>query len=138
METEWVLVKTFVSLAAVLGLMYGLVFVVKRTIMPEGKKKDGQVEIDVLGRRILGPKRSVVVLKVFDRVIVVGMTEDEMRTLAEMPDPRPAVRPPEETGEPDTGPRAMSRTFGDYLSTYLHVLPRRKPGAGISGRISPN
>jgi flagellar biosynthetic protein FliO len=132
---EWVLLKTFFSLLLVLGLMYGLAFLYKKYFLAQGKQDSSQVEIELLGRRTLGPKRSVAVLKVFDRVIVVGMTEDGMRTLSEMGDPRPPAGAPV-TGDDTKQP--AGRTFGEYLSAYLHVAPRRKSGPGIDGRISPN
>jgi flagellar biosynthetic protein FliO len=132
---EWVLLKTFLSLLLVLGLMYGLAFLYKKYFLSQGKQDSSQVEIELLGRRTLGPKRSVAVLKVFDRVIVVGMTEDGMRTLSEMPDPRPPIEVT--AGEPGAKQPA-GRSFGDYLSAYLHVAPRKKTDPGIDGRISQN
>jgi flagellar biosynthetic protein FliO len=132
---EWVLVKTFLSLIAVLGLMYGLVFLLKKYVLTQGKADNAQVEVELLGRRVLGPKRSVVVLKVFDRVIVVGMTEDGMRTLSEMPDPRPPVSL---AGAEEGAAAPAARSFGEYLSAALHVHPRKKSDAGLDGRISTN
>ncbi len=81
---EWVMLKTLFSLAAVLGLMFVLLFVVKKFFYGGGSKPSSVVNIEILGSRTLAPKRSVYVLQVMEKVIVVGMTEQGMHTLTEM------------------------------------------------------
>lgn len=81
---EWVILKMLFSLAAVLGLMFALMFVMKKFFYGSGAKSSSVVNIEVLGSRTLAPKRSVYVLQVMDKVIVVGMTEQGMQTLTEM------------------------------------------------------
>lgn len=80
---EWIFVKMILSLGAVLALMFGLVYVLKRFVMPGGQLPGQGIGIEVLGRKALQPKKSVVVLKVADRVVVVGMSEQGMQTLTE-------------------------------------------------------
>ena len=72
---EWVFVKMMLSLAAVLGVMFGLVFVLKRFVLPGRPSGTARVDIDILGQRSLGPKRSIVVVKVLQQVLVVGLSE---------------------------------------------------------------
>lgn len=81
---EWVLLKTLFSLAAVLGLMFALLVAVKKIFYGGNSKTSSVVNIEILGSRTLAPKRSVFVLQVMDKVIVVGMTEQGMQTLTEM------------------------------------------------------
>jgi flagellar biosynthetic protein FliO len=81
---EWVVAKMVLSLGAVLLLMYGLVYVLKRFVLPGAAGAHQQVPIDIIGRRALQPKKSVVVMKVAGKVLVVGMTEHGMQTLAEL------------------------------------------------------
>jgi flagellar biosynthetic protein FliO len=81
---EWVVAKMVLSLGAVLLLMYGLVYVLKRFVMPGAAGMHQEVPIDIIGRRALQPKKSVVVMKVAGKVLVVGMTEHGMQTLAEL------------------------------------------------------
>lgn len=57
-----------------------------------GKQSPQHVGIDVLGHKMLQPKRSVFVIKVEHKTLVVGVTEDGMRTLAELPEQAP-LRP---------------------------------------------
>lgn len=81
---EWVILKTLFSLAAVLGLMFALMVVMRRFFYGGDAKSSSVVNIEILGSRTLAPKRSVHVLQIMDKVIVVGMTEQGMQTLTEM------------------------------------------------------
>jgi len=83
---EWLVVKTILSLLAVLALMAGIVVVLKNYAY-KGRTKDSSiVSVDVLGHRMLTPKRSVHVLKVLNTVLVVGVTEGGMTSLGEIRD----------------------------------------------------
>jgi flagellar biosynthetic protein FliO len=81
---EWVVVKMVLSLGAVLLMMYGLVYALKRFMMPGSAGAHQQVAIDIIGRRVLQPRKSVVVMKVAGKILVVGVTEHGMQTLAEL------------------------------------------------------
>jgi flagellar biogenesis protein FliO len=83
---EWALVKTFFSLVAVLALMVGVVWFLKKTVYGKVQGGSSLVDIDVLGHRMLQPKRSIFVVKVADKLIVVGVTEAGMHELTEITD----------------------------------------------------
>jgi flagellar biogenesis protein FliO len=85
---EWVLLKTLVSLAAVLGLMGLVVAFMKRFVYGRRRRGNAPVEVEILGSRVLQPKRSVFVLRVLDAVIVVGSSEEGLQTLARVGDRR--------------------------------------------------
>ena len=133
---EWLMVKTLLSLAAVLGLMFGLLFALKRFVYRGRPAGASTVEIEILGQRVLQPKRSVYVLKVMEKVIVVGMTEHGMQALAEVED----VRCANATGEQAEPALPASRwmtwtrgsmqrgTFSEQLRNCLGSFGRK--GAG--------
>lgn len=83
---EWVLVKMLLSLAAVLGLMFGVVWLLRRFITRGAGPASRPVEIEIVGSRVLEQRKSVYVLKILQNVIVVGVTEHGMNTLAEIRD----------------------------------------------------
>lgn len=85
---EWVLLKTLASLAAVLGLMGLVVAFMKRYVYGRRRRGNAPVEVEILGSRVLQPKRSVFVLRVLDAVIVVGSSEEGLQTLARVGDRR--------------------------------------------------
>lgn len=82
----WVLLKTVGSLIAVLGLMFALAVGLKKYLYGFQGASSTRIAIDVLGQRVIRPKRSIVVVKVLNKVFVVGMTEEGMQTLGEIQD----------------------------------------------------
>jgi flagellar biogenesis protein FliO len=83
---EWVVVKTLLSLTAVLALMLGVVFLMKKFVVSGRASSSAVVDMRVLGTLVLQPKRSVIVLKVMNKVLIVGVSEDGMHTLGEVCD----------------------------------------------------
>lgn len=83
---EWIVVKTFLSLAAVIALMFGIVFVMRKYLAGGRASSSAIVDMRIIGTMALQPKRSVSVLKVMNKVLIVGMTEEGMQALGEIND----------------------------------------------------
>jgi flagellar biogenesis protein FliO len=135
---EWILVKTLLSLSGVIGLMVALMMVAKKYMVAGRPGQSAVVEVEILGQRALQPKRSVFVLKVLNKVIVVGMTEHGMQSLTEIEDAdslatveeRLGARPPASRWltwnlRPGTG--AAPVTFARHLQKYTEGLFRKRP-----------
>lgn len=84
---EWLILRTLLSLAAIIALMLGLAFVVRKYMHAGKGARRSIVDIDMLGHRSLQPRTAVYVLKVLDRVLVVGTSDHGMQTLSEITDP---------------------------------------------------
>jgi flagellar protein FliO/FliZ len=128
---EWVLAKTVLSLGLVLGLMFGLVFVLKRYVLPGRVKSAASIEIDVLAQRTLQPRRSVMVLKVLNKVLVVGMTEQGMTLLTEIADGASLAELEEKLSATDRGPilwpaMAGGKSFSEQFNQYKNLISGRK------------
>lgn len=120
---EWLFVKMLLSLGAVLALMFGIMYLLKRYAMPGNQAPGQQIAIDVLGRKALQPKKSVVVLKVADRIVVVGVSEQGMQTLTEFS--------AEECERPDAVHQQGTMAgrpagFAAHLQATLNTLVNRK------------
>ncbi len=143
---EWLLVKTLLSLAAVLGLMVGVVYVLKKYVYRGAPGGAQEVPVEILGQRSLHPKRSIVVIKVLDTVFVVGMSEQGMQTigtieneesLAALEERRSAVEPAQgwnlrKTGSPAA---AFANQLQESLKGFLHrgtIVVPPTPGNGHS------
>jgi len=127
---EWVFVKMMLSLAAVLGLMFGLVYVLKRFVLPGRPSGTARVDIEVLGQRSLGPKRSIVVVKVLQQVLVLGLSEQGMQVLTEEHEPTPepeaaAVPQQRSTMRVSRGVWRGVGSFADHLQAYAHTLAKK-------------
>jgi len=120
---EWIFVKMILSLGAVLALMFGMMYVLKRFVVPGAQTPGQRIDIEVLGRKALQPKKSVVVLKIADRVVVVGMSDQGMQTLTEfmaedLERPEPAMQ--------DAMPADRPSGFAAHLQATLNTLVNRK------------
>ena len=137
---EWILIKTLLSLAGVIGLMIALMLVLKKYVSPGKGGASAIVEVEILGQRSLQPKRSVFVLKVLNKVVVVGMTEHGMQALTEIEDPealasveeRLGARPPASrwmTWNLHSGPAKSPMTFARHLQKCAEAFLRKKPAS---------
>jgi flagellar biogenesis protein FliO len=130
----WVLLQTMLSLAAVLALMVAVVYAMKRWLFGTTANQQSTIPIDVLGYRVLQPKRAVYVVKVLGKTIVIGVSDAGMHTLCEM-DEEPDAR---QTEFQKTNATEMSPTFLNFLKENLGMMrtkigpksSRSKNGAG--------
>jgi len=112
------IVKMVVALACIVGLIYGVVYVLKR-LLPGAMRSGGveRVDLQVLGQLGMGSRQRVAVIRVQDKTLVIGITEGSINTLAELAPPAPAAR--KEADDP--------KIFEDLLSW-------RKDGAAPAPR----
>jgi flagellar biogenesis protein FliO len=66
--------------------MVGVVFVMKKYMLGTQAGSSALIDMKVIGTMVLQPKRTVSVLKVMDKILIIGVTEDGMRTLGEIND----------------------------------------------------
>jgi len=120
------MVKTAFSLVLILGLMFALAYVMRKFVFRGTATASSLVDIEVVGRRALHPKRSVYVLKVMNRILVVGMSEHGMQTLGEISD-EPALAELEKKKLALEAARTggTGHAFTDYLQNYAPFLVRK-------------
>lgn len=132
---SWLVLKMVLSLAAVLGVMAGLLWVVRRLPGVGRPGGDAAVRIDLLGHRTLGPKRSVRVLRIFDSIIVIGETESGITTLAEFDDAATLLSEATEAQSAQKdGIGKLPKPFPSALREALLGIMRRDDGT--AGRAS--
>jgi flagellar biogenesis protein FliO len=129
---EWMLVKTLLSLFAVLALMAGIVLVMKKYVYKGQTPASSVVSVDVLGHRMLTPKRSVHVLKILNKILVVGVTEGGMTSLGEIDD---EVILREISGRMEDRVNSPGN-FSDYVQKYMRSFSwHGSNGNGKHGRV---
>ncbi len=83
------IVKMFSALAVILGLMIGATYGLKKLLNRTGTglslSDEGLVRI--VSTRYLGPKSSILVMEVLGRVMVVGISNNQMTLLATIAEP---------------------------------------------------
>ena len=82
----WLLIKTVLSLVLILVLIIGVVYLLRRYFSDRLPGNVRQDWCQVLARMPLQPKQSLLLVKVFDRILLLGVTDGSMNTLAEFDD----------------------------------------------------
>lgn len=113
------IVKMVVALACIVGLIFGVVMILKRFLPGASRPGDERCDLRVLGQLPMGARQRVCVIRVQDRTLVIGVTEGSISTLAELTTPRSAAE--KEADDP--------QIFADLL-TPRSSRPIRKDGGG--------
>lgn len=106
-------IKALLPLLLILGILYGALWYVKKYNFMPGGKKSGGFKIKVLGTQMLMPKKFISVVKVQDKVLVLGISDGSVNLLKEL-DPLEAEIDPD---EPEIGRPA----FSDLLKKNLGI-----------------
>lgn len=77
----WISLRMFFSLFVVIALIFLFVFILKR-INPRKGMPDNQRPVQLLFQEPLGQKRSICLVKVLDRVLVLGVTNAHISYLS--------------------------------------------------------
>ncbi len=80
-------VKMVVSLAVVLGIVWGLYRVARKTMPSVVQGKGNGKLIQVLENQCLGVKKSIAMVQVPGAVLVLGVSADNVQLLSQLDDP---------------------------------------------------
>jgi flagellar biosynthetic protein FliO len=125
---EGIVFRMVLSLSAVLALMVGLLFLVKRFVLPGTGPVRMPVQIEVLGKRSLQPKKSIVVVRVAGKVLVLGLSEQGMQTLTELTQEEVEAV----SGAPLPGASLSGLPFSAHLQETLRTIRRRQKTEVVS------
>jgi len=81
------IVKAFIPLVIIIGLLYGvLVFIKKYGIAFKGNKT-GSIPISVLSSQMIMPKKFISVVKIADKLLILGVSDGSITLLKELDQP---------------------------------------------------
>lgn len=103
------LIQAFVPLIVIIALLYGVLYFIKKKgfrLKPVASSKHG---IEVISTQPIMPKKYLSLIKVKDKVLVVGITENTMSLLKEI----------EYDEEFETDETAEQGSFGEILKKNL-------------------
>ncbi len=123
---DGIVIRMVLSLTAVLALMAGLLFLVKRFVLPGTGGVRMPLQVEVLGRRALQPKKSIVVVRVAGKVLVLGLSDQGMHTLTELTREEVQAACP----EPDSSMPGLP--FSAHLQRTFRTLRRRQKVGVVS------
>ena len=74
-------------LAVVLAVLFGLVFLLKKLSPMFGRRAAAGQEMELLAQYPLGPKKVLAVVRIGERVLLLGVTDTNINLLTEIQDP---------------------------------------------------
>jgi flagellar protein FliO/FliZ len=77
-------VKAFIPLIIIVGLLYGVLIFVKKFGVSFKGNKQGSVPIKVLSSQMIMPKKFISIVKVEDTLLVLGISESSITLLKEL------------------------------------------------------
>jgi flagellar biosynthetic protein FliO len=83
----WSFFKMLVSLAVVIGLMIGAMFVMKKYFYQAPSAAQGTGVINIISTRPLGPKNGIMLVECLGKLILVSFSGQQMSTLTTIEDP---------------------------------------------------
>ncbi|MGO9482696.1 MAG: FliO/MopB family protein [Candidatus Kryptoniota bacterium] len=82
---DWLIFKTFLTLALIIGLMFVILFIMRKYF--QTKPRYVNENLKVLTSLAIQPKKTVYVIKAFNKVMMVGVSENSIASLGEITDP---------------------------------------------------
>ncbi len=79
--------KMIFALAIVLGLLIGIMYFVKMFMQQKVTVSDSSSPINIISTKYLGPKSRIALVEVLGQLLVVGISDQQMTTLACIDDP---------------------------------------------------
>jgi flagellar biosynthetic protein FliO len=81
---DWLVLKTFLTLVFIVVLMFGVLLVVRKSFHAKPHFADDNLK--VLTSLHLQPKKAVYLVKVFNKVMLVGVSDNNISSLGEITD----------------------------------------------------
>jgi flagellar protein FliO/FliZ len=117
--------KMIFALAIVLGLLIGGMYFVKRFLQQASPSANNQALINIISTKYLGPKNSIILVEVLDQIIVVGISGQQMTTLACIDDPD-AVTKIKDSRKNTPGINFPGNKLAKYMSLLSNVAGKQK------------
>ena len=81
---DWLILKTFMTLVFIIVLMFGVLIVVKKYFY--AKPHFANENMKVLTSLHLQPKKAIYLVKVFNKIMLVGVSDNSIAALGEITD----------------------------------------------------
>ncbi|KAF0151651.1 MAG: flagellar biosynthetic protein FliO [Ignavibacteria bacterium] len=82
--TFYDIIKSIIPLLAVLGMLYGVLVLVRKYSFSLSGKKIKNLHIDVVHNQLILPKKYLSLVRVKDKLLVLGISENNITVLKEL------------------------------------------------------
>ncbi len=86
------LLRVALGLALVLGLLGGVLWLYRKATHGRPSLR-GDASIEILSQRALGPRTNLIVARVAGELLLLGVTQQQVNTLARLGEPGPGAQP---------------------------------------------
>lgn len=81
---DWLVVRAFLTMMMIVGLMFALLIVVRKYFFNKPRLTNDNMR--VLSSISLQPKKSIFLVKIFNKVMLVGVSDNSVASLGEITD----------------------------------------------------
>ena len=81
------LFKTFGSLLIIVILIFAILYIVRKYVFKDIKYGKNSGILSVVGQIALQPKKYIYLVKVLDKIVIVGISDNSISNLGEISDP---------------------------------------------------
>ena len=78
------IVKSFIPLILIFGLLFGVLILVRKYSFSLGGKKQRSVNVDIVYNQLILPKKYLSLIRVQDKLLVLGISENNITLLKEL------------------------------------------------------
>lgn len=118
-------IKMFSALFLVLGIFLGAFYLLRRFVKRDGVAP-GRKFINIIDRTYIGVKKSVTLVEVAGKILVLGVTNDHISLLTQIEDQDSIEQ------LKTSNPAGVSMSFASHLTRMLSRVKEGKPGKGAS------
>lgn len=108
---DWLIVKTFLTMILIVGMMFVVLIFVRKYFYAKPQFVDENLRI--VTSISLQPKKSIYLVKVFDKVMLVGVSDNAIASLGEVTDPETLRR------IDDSGSKRRVKGFAEVLNSII-------------------
>lgn len=83
----WDIVKVFLILFVMLGVMYGMLYLLKKYFFSFSGQNSSSLRIKVLSTQTIMPKKFVSIVKIDDKLYVLGIAENSINLIDKLEGP---------------------------------------------------
>ena len=115
------LLRTVLSLVAVITLLYIGVFFLKKFVLHKNGSGRANTSLRVMDSTFLGPKKAVYLVEVVDRILILGVTDSQVSLLSEITD-QETLKNIHLAGS--SAVKGIGSSFSDHLSSLLKGMKK--------------
>jgi flagellar protein FliO/FliZ len=108
------IIKAIIPLVIMIGLLYGVLYLVKKYTMPFSGKKLKAAKINILSTQAIMPKKYLSIVQVQGKVLLLGVSDHSVNLIKELD----AI---ELNEEDESQPIIIKNNFADILKKNLGI-----------------